>query len=342
MKKIIKTIVWVILILIIITVLCHLFIKPPEAKEITWGVNFSQKQTELLGLDWKETYLALLTDLEIKNIRLSSDWDKREPEENKYQFNDLDWQIQKAGDYGAKVILTMGIKTLRWPECHIPDWAKNLSIKEQQEKVLRLLEKTVSRYKDSEIISAWQIENEPFFSFGICPPEDKDFFKKEIELISSISKKPIIATYSGEMSFWFESEELSDIVGISMYKRVWFDSPEYLIKIFKGKITGTYIHYPFPPGFYWIKAKIVERLFNKKVIVTELQAEPWSKAILKDLSSEEQEKTMNLEKFKENIDFAKKTGFDEFYFWGGEWWYFMKEKRNSPEIWNEAKKLWQM
>jgi len=25
--------------------------------------------------------------------------------------------------------------------------------------------------------------------------------------------------------------------------------------------------------------------------------------------------------------------------WGGEWWYWMKEKQNQPEIWQEAKKL---
>ena len=29
----------------------------------------------------------------------------------------------------------------------------------------------------------------------------------------------------------------------------------------------------------------------------------------------------------------------EFYLWGAEWWYWMKEKQNKPEIWDEAKKL---
>ena len=50
---------------------------------------------------------------------------------------------------------------------------------------------------------------------------------------------------------------------------------------------------------------------------------------------------MNLEQFKKNIEFAKKTGLKEFYLWGAEWWYWMKEKQNKPEIWNEAKKLFQ-
>ncbi|KKR77253.1 MAG: hypothetical protein UU22_C0048G0002 [Parcubacteria group bacterium GW2011_GWA2_40_8] len=41
---------------------------PPQAKEIRWGVNFSQKHAKDLGLDWRETYKALLDDLNVKRI----------------------------------------------------------------------------------------------------------------------------------------------------------------------------------------------------------------------------------------------------------------------------------
>ncbi len=70
-----------------------------------------------------------------------------------------------------------------------------------------------------------------------------------------------------------------------------------------------------------------------------MQAEPWGPTLLYDSPLEEQEKTMNLEQFRENIEFAKKTGFKEFYLWGAEWWHWMKEKQNKSEIWNEARKL---
>ncbi|GAI67698.1 unnamed protein product, partial [marine sediment metagenome] len=56
-------------------------------------VVFSQKHAELLELDWKETYLALLDDLEVKNIKLITYWDLLKPEEGEYNFEDLDWQI---------------------------------------------------------------------------------------------------------------------------------------------------------------------------------------------------------------------------------------------------------
>ena len=42
--------------------------KAPMAKKITYGAAFSQKHAEDLGLDWKETYSALLNDLHIKNL----------------------------------------------------------------------------------------------------------------------------------------------------------------------------------------------------------------------------------------------------------------------------------
>jgi hypothetical protein len=61
--------------------------------------------------------------------------------------------------------------------------------------------------------------------------------------------------------------------------------------------------------------------------------------LLYDSPIEEQKKTMDLEQFKKNIEFAKKTGLDEFYLWGSEWWYWLKEKHNDSGIWEEAKKL---
>ena len=47
---------------------------------------------------------------------------------------------------------------------------------------------------------------------------------------------------------------------------------------------------------------------------------------------------MSFEKFNENIEYAKKTGFDEMYLWGVEWWYWMKQKGDNS-YWNRVKEL---
>jgi hypothetical protein len=192
-----------------------------------------------------------------------------------------------------------------------------------------LISKTVSNYQNHTSIIAWQVENEPFFPFGECLWVDKEFLKKEIALVKSIDgqKRPVVISDSGEGSFWIAAAKLGDIVGTTMYRKVWSTQ------------LKTYINYIFPPVFYWRKAELIKKFFNKKVICVELQTEPWGPKLLYYSPLKEQEKTMNISQFKENIEFAKKTGLDEFYLWGGEWWYWLKTKQNQPEIWNEAKKL---
>ena len=329
-KKVLKMILLIIIGLFLIFVFYFFIGRPPQAEKVTWGVNFSQKHTELLGLDWKETYQALLEDLKVKNIKLLTQWDLIEPGEGEYYFEDLDWQIERADEEGAKILLVIGMKTGRWPECHIPEWAKGLVEEEkQQERILKLIEKIILRYQGQASIDMWQVENEPFFPFGECPRSDKNFVKKEINLVRSLDfkKRPIIISDSGEWSFWLGVARLGDIVGTTMYKKVW-SGP---LKI--------YFYSHLPPIFYWRRAQVIEKFFQKKVICVELQAEPWCPTLLYDCPLEEQEKTMNLEQFQKNIEFAKRTGLDSFYLWGAEWWFWLKEKESQPEIWEEAKKL---
>ena len=327
MKNVFKKILLAFLIILLLFA-GYLFIgSAPQAEKIIWGVNFSQKQAENLGLDWQETYLALLDDLKIKDIKLITQWDLLEPEKGQYYFEDLDWQIKTAGEYNARILLVIGMRTPRWPECHIPGWAKELDKDEQQERVSNLVKEVVLRYRDLSSIIAWQVENEPLFPFGECPKIDKDFLKKEVSLVKSLDNRPVLISDSGEGSFWIEAARIGDIVGTTMYKKVWF------------RQLGMYINYPLPSVFYYRKALYVKKIFKKKVIVVELQTEPWGPKPLYLSPPEEQEKTMNLEIFQKNIKFAEQTGFDEFYLWGGEWWYWMKERQNQPAIWQEVKKL---
>ncbi|OGZ22062.1 MAG: hypothetical protein A2W55_01000 [Candidatus Nealsonbacteria bacterium RIFCSPHIGHO2_02_38_10] len=313
-----------------LAIFAFLFVGFPDShkNDIVWGVNFSQKQAQNLGVDWKENYLALLDDLNVRNLRIASYWDLIEKKQGKYDFSDLDWQIKTAEERGAKVILVVGRKTPRWPECHEPEWALNYESAIMNQELLKYIEKIVDRYKDSSAIWAWQVENEPFFPFGECPKPDKELLKKEIELVRLIDVRPVMISESGEVPFWFKAGRYGDIIGITMYQKVWF------------KELNNYISYPFPPIFYSRKADIIKWIFRKKVLCVEFQAEPWGPKLLYDnLALSEQEKTMSLEQFKKNVEFAEKTGLDSFYLWGSEWAYWMREKQAKPKIWEEMRKL---
>jgi len=327
MRKIIKYIA-ITLLAIVIIVFSFFFVGKNESREdIRWGVNFSAKHAENLGLDWQEAYIALLDDLKVRRIKLITQWNLLEPDRDQFDFSDIDWQLSEAERRGADVLLVVGMKTPRYPECHIPDWATDLSEGSRQRQVLELIKTVILRYKMSSAIWAWQIENEPLFSFGECPPSDKDFLKKEVALVKELDPtRPVVITDSGEWSLWFDVAEIGDVIGTTLYRKVWF------------KELGIYTPYPLPPVFYGRKAWLVKKLFDKEVINVELQAEPWGPMLLYDSPKEEQEKTMNPERFRNVIEFAKKTGLPEFHLWGVEWWYLSKLQGNDV-IWEEARNL---
>jgi len=325
-------VIFLILAVFFLSFILYFFVgKAPEQKEIVWGVDFSHMQSESLGLDWKKNYLAILEDLGVKSVKLHTQWDFLEGEKGRFYFNDIDWQIKEAEKHGAKIIYVVGMKTGRWPECHLPEWTNGLTKHEQQEELLKYVREIVLRYKNQKSIIYWQVENEPLFRFGECPWYDKDFLKKEVALVKSLdSSRQIIISDSGELSLWIGAAQVGDILGVTTYRKVW-------THIADG--YGFYWTSIFPPISYFKKAELINKLFSKRVIGVELQAEPWVLKPFYDVSLAEQEKTMDLDQFKDNVKFARETGLDEFYFWGTEWWYWMKEKQNKPEIWQEAKKL---
>ncbi|MFH0890432.1 MAG: beta-galactosidase [Candidatus Liptonbacteria bacterium] len=297
------------------------------AEKIFWGVNFSQKHASALGLDWKETYLAILDELGARHIRIASHWDLIEKEPDVFDFSDLDWQIDMAATRNAKIILAVGMKTPRWPECHLPQWAQNHDLVWVQNRVLKYLPAVMERYRSNQNIAAWQLENEPFFYFGDCPPLDPLFFEKEVALARQTdSLRKIMITDSGEFSSWFRAASLGDIVGVTLYREVYFHRLKKFLK------------FPMTPVFYRRKAQLVSLVYGKKVAAVEVQAEPWFQSY--PLGAPNQNNLdFTLEKFRNNMEYARRTGLDEIYPWGAEWWYYQKSKLNNPEFWEEAEAL---
>jgi len=320
----------IILLAIIVAVFCYFFVgKAKPVEKIDFGVTFSQVYAEELGLDWEETFLAILNDLKVEKLRLVAYWPEIEPTQGNFDFKDLDWQIDEAQKRGAEIILAVGRRLPRWPECHEPQWVQT-SIRQpadKNQKLLEYIEKTVNHYKANPSIIAWQIENEPFLgTFGQCPKLDKKFLDKEIALARSLDLRPIIITESGEFSTWIGAARRADIIGTTLYRKV------------HGKLG--YIRYPIPAIFYSRKAALIKKFFNiNKIIIVELAVEPWGAEQTWELSLEEQLKLMNVEEFERSIDYARRTGFSEAYLWGAEWWYWLKTKYSNDSMWQAAKEL---
>jgi hypothetical protein len=316
--------------MVIISIYLLDFSKP----KVSWGVTFSQEYAQNeLGLDWKMAYLAILDDLKVDHLRLSAYWNQVEGEKDKFDYNDLDWQVAEASQRNVKIILAVGRRLPRWPECHDPSWLASSTQPEIEAKQLAFVESVVKRYDSNPNIIYFQVENEPFLKFfGKCPPLNKELLKQEIKLVKSLSSKPVLITDSGELSSWLEAGNSgADLLGTTLYRTVY--NPQF-----------GYFRWFLPPVFYSAKAGWL-KVFSpmEKVIVAELQTEAWHKENrgLRDMTLSENSESMSLKQFKSNIIFTRRAGFAEVYLWGVEWWYYLKEQRSEDSFWQEAKKLWQ-
>lgn len=300
----------------------------PKSK-ITFGVTFSPQYARYLRLDWQKIFVKMLDETNIKNLRLPTYWEEVEIEQDNFVFSDLDFMLNEAAKKNAKIIMVLGERQPRWPECHIPPWAKVMSISDRQTRLLHFIDQIVQRYKNSPQILAWQVENEPLLKeFGEgCDIPDRNFLMSEVDLVRSFSNKPIIMTDSGELGVWVTSMKFSDIFGTTIYRQVY------------DKFLG-YVTYPVPPYIYNIKSGIVRNIFaknNQKTIIAELQAEPWLSGG-NFLSADKQAKIFTIKDFQDYVSYAEKTGFNEAYLWGVEWWYWMSQN-GHPEYLEYAKTL---
>lgn len=298
--------------------------------DVKLGMTYSYRYAEALGLDPKETLTAQLAELNIKEWRLPVYWDLVEATQGDPDYTMVDWQLDEVEKYDGHTILSIGQRVPRWPECHIPSWAQgDQTIRE--EALLEHIERTVLRYKDRGSITMWQVENEPFLSqFGECPPLDTAHLEAEIALVKRLDpSRPILVTDSGELSLWIHAAKRGDVFGTTLYRH-----------LYTHRFGGRYITYPISPSFFQIKTAFVKLLTHQEnFMVIELQAEPWAPGWVANYGLEEQFKTMDETKLRENVEYAKRLGFPTIYLWGGEWWYYVKEKLGYPGMWEAGKDL---
>jgi len=330
--KIKRKIVYLIIIVFLVTTVLFIKIFQKEQDiEIKsnpefFGVTFSKKYATEIGLNWRELYFAILDDLQVKNIRLPIYWDEIESEKGNFNYSDYDFMISEGSKRNVRFIINIGWRLPRWPECHAPEWTNQEDLAHVQERALLMLEKTVRRYQDNPSILYWQVENEPFLNtFVICPPSDEAFFAKEVALVKSLDKRPIMFSGPGELNMWRKEAKYGDVFGTTMYRVIW------------NKVIG-YMRYPIPALFYRFKAWLVNIPADKRLIV-ELQAEPWvpqGKIIY--LSKTEADYSFSLDQFKANLQYALDTKFKQAYLWGVEWWYW-QYKHGDKSFWDLARTL---
>ncbi|TAH33866.1 hypothetical protein EYC58_00280 [Candidatus Saccharibacteria bacterium] len=303
-----------------------------NGKPTVVGVTFIADYARSLGLDPRETYQATLDDLGVKHLRLVSYWKNVEPTEGQYDFSELDYEIQQAEAHGANVTLAVGLRQPRWPECHAPDWVDTSKpVAEWQPQLERYMTAVINRYKASPAIESYQLENEYFNRFGECYNFDRARLDQELALVRKLDPKhPVIVSRSNNYVGFTLKKPLPDIIGISVYRRVW-----------DGNVSKRYFQYPFPSWYYGFLAGAQQLLTGTPSVLHELQTEPWPPEgkNITDISLEEQNKTFDAERFKTTVEFGKQTGLKQMDLWGVEYWYYRMHTLHDPSVWNAAEEV---
>lgn len=301
-------------------------------EKITYGISYNVPYVLELGLDPDEVFDAFIGDLGVRNFRLSAHWQLIEPTRNQYDFSWMDTDLKKVEAVDGHVIFGVGRRLPRWPECHVPLWAKALTWEEQKQEIREYITAVVTRYKNSSAITHWQVENEPYlgiFAHEYCGDLDEAFLAEEVALVKSLDpSRPVLVTDSGNLGTWKGAYTHGDVFGTSVY--VYFWNPE--LGQFKTIL---------PPWFYRAKEGVMSLLYGEKeTMLIELALEPWLLEPVTQVPIEVQYSRMDIEKFNEIIDYARDTRYSKQYLWGGEWWYWLKEQ-GSAEMWNRGKELFQ-
>jgi hypothetical protein len=306
-------------------------LRTPHPDTITYGVSFNTPYAKELGLPWREVYIAILDELQVRHLRLAAHWPMIEPIDDVWNFSEIDEQLQLAKEHGADVVLGVGRRLPRWPECHVPEWAKDMTWEEQQTQIRAYIEAVVTRYKDNPTVVYWQVENEPFltvFAYEHCGSLDNDFLDEEIALVRSLDPDtPILVTDSGNLGTWFGAYSRGDLFGTSVY--VYLYNPE----------TGPF-RTVLPPETYVVKKQVMKMLFGKKeTMLIELSIEPWLDGSVADVPLTAQLERMPLENFDEILSYARDTRLERQYLWGAEWWYWLKKEHGNSDYWDKAKTI---
>ncbi len=258
-------------------------------------------------------------------------WDRIEKQPGQYDFSELDWQLDEAAKRGYTVSLSIGLRQPRWPECHQPDWARDQYDADKaawQANLLKFIETTVGRYKNHPAIESYQLENEAVNSwFGVCKDHERSRLREEFALVKRTDPNhPVYMSLSDQHGFP-AGTPVPDKYGFSVYRVVWNDKTP--IKF--------YVTYPTPVWYHRGRAALIKLIKDREVFIHELQIEPWGPKPTKELTIEEQDRSMDTDQIEENFLFARKIGKSGIYTWGAEWWYWRKTVLNDSKPWDRVK-----
>lgn len=246
------------------------------------GASFSMRRCAALGLVPESTFTRVL-ELGFGLLRVSAYWDQVRRD----GYAALDSMLDAARRVRQPILLTVGMKAIRWPEFYVPPDLRPVEGRGGRigidsaltQEALAFVSATVERYRDRSEIVAWQVENEPFNRSG---PQrwwiDPLFVRREVQSVRELDARPIVLNAFAHFDARLDDEsrprhgllgmrrlvpemeilDVADILGLDVYKAIagrtaaadWAESAERWLCIATRR--------------------------RKAAWITESQAEPWA------------------------------------------------------------------
>ncbi len=312
-----------------------------------YGANFSCKRAAWLGLDCARTLALLLDDLGVRRFRLAVYWSEAEPAPGRYDWRAIDAQLDALHARGATAVVVIGMKGPRWPEFWFPRWLERMTpIPAEgypedaplvQEYLFPYLEAAARHLAAHPAVEAIQVENEPFVYYrGHANKRHlrPELVAREIETVRQATggRLPVVVSHAS----WFRGDptprwilDHADVLAQSVYTKrqrgpwPWL----YLFPYQLGPLT------PDLPG----QARAAARR-GKELWIGELQAEPYEQATRDPRTLPAHElRSFSVRWLERNVELARRSGATRVYFWGAEWWAYLRERRGDASLWEAAR-----
>src|SRR5260370_3215738 len=136
------------------------------------GFSFGPSDSESGGRDPASDLSRLLGATQPDLVRLPIYWDAVEPSPGELDFSSIDELFEAVSRYDqtsadqARVVLTIGARNFQYPELHQPQWVgpreqPYIGNAQSGSEYRKYFDASVTRYRDSPLLYAWQVENEP-------------------------------------------------------------------------------------------------------------------------------------------------------------------------------------
>ena len=272
-----------------------MLVQPRGAADI--GVSLRAPQIDAFNLDPRTTFHALLR-YPFQVLRLGAYWNRLEPRRGVFDPAELDWQIEAAERAGKHVVLCVGaLKCFGYPEFFAPRHIvealpEHTRVRASDYPALLhaatdFVRRIVERYHQSPSITAWQVEHESVDPLGLAHSWrlDLDFVESEVAAVRAEDpSRPVLlngflpVSIIGGLSQWWQTRDqgdsiaaalrAADIIGIDFYPRI------ALVGTCGMSAYLDSTRAPWRLHSFAATLRAARRL-GKRVMITEIQAEPW-------------------------------------------------------------------